>query len=472
MRTVSVVISTFNRSTLLREAIDSVLAQTYPAIEIIVTDDCSTDDTAAVVATYGSRVRYIRTERNSGQAVTRNTGLRAATGDYLCFLDDDDAFLPAKIEKQVRLLDARPDAGFALCRYYHTDEHGHRLQRSALMPEGALLKQLVQGCFISTISIPLVRRECMQRIGELDATLPTSTDFDLWLRISRAGFHAVAVQEVLTTYRLHLNNLTRDASRLERGGTANLDKLFANPDLPDDVVAVKDQAYANMRVWISSLYYNAGQWEGGIRNLAAACALDSGLRGAKEFCDRLVYMALDARMSDPVRFTTGVLEHLPAPLSVAPVLRNRTMAWVHFGVALRAYRDGAINDAQQHVQAAIKLDPSIFKSSRELRIFMVFFAMTLAVASPVKFTKEVLHNLPAQAQVSLVTRQRLLSRVYAACAWEAHVAHDSAEASRQAANAVRHDPTVLRNRDVSALFVRSLTSRRSDSARPMTQRAA
>jgi glycosyltransferase involved in cell wall biosynthesis len=93
---VSVIIITYNRSQLLPVAIDSVLAQTYPSIEVIVVDDGSTDDTPEVMLHYAERVRYIRQE-NRGVPAARNTGIRAATGDFINFLDSDDFFLPTKI---------------------------------------------------------------------------------------------------------------------------------------------------------------------------------------------------------------------------------------------------------------------------------------------------------------------------------------------------------------------------------------
>ena len=100
---VSAIIPTYNRAHLVTEAIDSVLAQTYPHIEVIVVDDGSTDDTMARLAPYGSRIRVIRQE-NAGPAAARNKGIAASSGGLVAFLDSDDLWLPAKIERQVRLL--------------------------------------------------------------------------------------------------------------------------------------------------------------------------------------------------------------------------------------------------------------------------------------------------------------------------------------------------------------------------------
>jgi glycosyltransferase involved in cell wall biosynthesis len=99
---VSVVIPAYNRSGVLRQAIDSVLAQTHSDLEVIVVDDGSTDDTAALVAEYDDdRVRYVGHERNRGRSAARNTGIEASNGEYIAFLDSDDRWLPHKLERQL-----------------------------------------------------------------------------------------------------------------------------------------------------------------------------------------------------------------------------------------------------------------------------------------------------------------------------------------------------------------------------------
>ena len=140
---VSIVIPTHNRAGLLRLAVDSALAQTYPQVEVIVVDDGSTDGTAAMVAQYGERVTYLR-QANRDVAAARNTGIRAASGDYLAFLDDDDLILPDKIERQAQVLAARPEArrfGHALPRRARFDRAragapGLRSERGALPARG------------------------------------------------------------------------------------------------------------------------------------------------------------------------------------------------------------------------------------------------------------------------------------------------------------------------------------------------
>lgn len=124
MPRVSVVIPTYNRGNLIGQAIDSVLAQSYSDFEIIVSDDGSTDDTAARVARYGDRVRYVRTA-NGGVAHARNVGTREARGDYLAYLDSDDRYYPYALELQTQLLDRFPEVAFVCAEMSGFDDHGY-----------------------------------------------------------------------------------------------------------------------------------------------------------------------------------------------------------------------------------------------------------------------------------------------------------------------------------------------------------
>jgi GT2 family glycosyltransferase len=121
--TVSTVIPTFNRARLIERAVDSALAQQAPGDEILVIDDGSTDDTASVIARYGSRVRYLRAE-NRGAGAARNRGIREARGDLVAFLDSDDEWMPGKLDLARRFLAARPDVLFVFSDFAITDLDG------------------------------------------------------------------------------------------------------------------------------------------------------------------------------------------------------------------------------------------------------------------------------------------------------------------------------------------------------------
>src|SRR5258706_1971108 len=114
---ISAVIPTYNRSQVLKRAIESVIAQTRPVDEIVVVDDGSTDETASTVAAFGDQVRYIH-QHNQGISGARNTAIRAASGDWIALLDDDDEWLPEKVRKQEEAIASCPDAVLVYSNYW------------------------------------------------------------------------------------------------------------------------------------------------------------------------------------------------------------------------------------------------------------------------------------------------------------------------------------------------------------------
>lgn len=126
---VSVLVPTFNRENYLAECLDSLLAQSVPPLEIIVIDDGSEDGTAAVVARYGERIRYVRKE-NGGKPSAVNLGLSLARGDLIWIFDDDDVALPDAIETRLACLQQHPEAGFVFSpHYYGSDGPNGRIKR-------------------------------------------------------------------------------------------------------------------------------------------------------------------------------------------------------------------------------------------------------------------------------------------------------------------------------------------------------
>jgi glycosyltransferase involved in cell wall biosynthesis len=183
MPRVSVIIPTRNRAYFLQQAIGSVLDQTFRDLEVIVVDDGSTDATPYVLQKWKDRIRVVRQE-NSGVSRARNTGIRAARGRYLSFLDSDDLWLKDKLEVQVRFLDANPQ--YAVC---YTDEvwvrRGRRVnpKKSHRKYSGWIYDRCLPLCIISPSSA-LMRRGVLDAVGLFDENLPVCEDYDLWLRVT------------------------------------------------------------------------------------------------------------------------------------------------------------------------------------------------------------------------------------------------------------------------------------------------
>ncbi len=184
---VSVVIPTYNRVCTVVRAIESVLTQTYQNLEIIVVDDGSTDNTREVIERlHDPRVRYIRHGENRGGSLARNTGIEAATGEYIAFLDSDDEWLPEKLERQVQLFQrSEPCVGAVYCGFATVGEHGQITATRIPEHRGMILEELYTWNVIPSTSWVVMRRECFLRVQPFDPAMPSCQDWDLWIRLAR-----------------------------------------------------------------------------------------------------------------------------------------------------------------------------------------------------------------------------------------------------------------------------------------------
>jgi len=187
---VAIIIPTYNRADLIGETIESVLAQTYEDIEIIVVDDGSTDNTREVVESFGDRVRYLWQPASGGPASPRNLGAQSTTAEYLTFVDSDDLLLPYKTESQMRYLEVHPecDLVFGDCAYMGFD--GREIPGSTTFTDkqwngDPSLSQLLRRNVITVVA-PLVRRSAFEHAGGFSASVHHE-DYDLWLRIAARG---------------------------------------------------------------------------------------------------------------------------------------------------------------------------------------------------------------------------------------------------------------------------------------------
>jgi glycosyltransferase involved in cell wall biosynthesis len=220
---VSVVIPTFNRSELVRQAISSAINQTSPPDQIIVVDDGSTDDTAQVVRAFGSAVKYVHQE-NGGVGRARNTGVAHARGEYILFLDSDDTLRPQAIEHLASALERSPTAGMAYGQAQVTDLNGKQLQiqqPSFRRPPGTWdgareLEHLLLRNYLRTSAI-LINRRAWDEIGGFDPRCGNmGEDWDAWVRIARQ-WPIAYMPEVVVTARHHPTSLSSAATERMRG---------------------------------------------------------------------------------------------------------------------------------------------------------------------------------------------------------------------------------------------------------------
>ena len=221
---VSVIIPTYNRAGTIERAVNSVLAQTWKKTEIIVVDDGSTDQTDQVLKTYGDKIRVIR-QKNSGPSAARNTGIKAATGEVISFLDSDDAWLPLKTERQAKLLQRTESSGVVCCvcnaRMLFSSGTITSFQSARLQPEQAEgvwsnPAHILIDRFLLFNQVAAVRREALSQSGLFREDLPygLNDDYDLSLRLALIGPWAF-IADPLVEWHEHVDNISRTHRQLE-----------------------------------------------------------------------------------------------------------------------------------------------------------------------------------------------------------------------------------------------------------------
>ncbi|HEY4930988.1 MAG TPA: glycosyltransferase [Terriglobales bacterium] len=212
MPTVSIIMNVCNGAATIRAALESAFNQTYRDWELIVWDDCSTDDSAAIVAEFNDpRLRYFLSPHDTPLGQARELALRQAGGEWLAFLDQDDIWLPTKLELQIALTDS-PQVGLVygrtLCFYPGGRQRDYdQFHEFCALPEGYIFAELLtRGCFIA-MSSALLRRAAVEQSGGIPSQIHITPDYFWYLAVSRR-YSARTVQQVICRYRVHPGNMT------------------------------------------------------------------------------------------------------------------------------------------------------------------------------------------------------------------------------------------------------------------------
>lgn len=254
---VSIVIPAYNAADYLREAIDSVLAQDYRPIELIVSDDGSTDETPDILRSYGNAFAWDRHD-NCGQAETLNRAWAKSRGDILAYLSADDRLHPQAVRRSVEHLLGAPGTALVYCDFNLMDTASQVTRRVSSRPfeRRALIGRLHchpgPGAFF--------RRSAFERTGGWDPSFRQVPDLEFFFRLSLEGEFAW-IPEVLADYRVHAESLTfapSDPVRSQEPGRL-VRKFFARADLPADVAALKRQAFGSADVLEARLHLRAGR---------------------------------------------------------------------------------------------------------------------------------------------------------------------------------------------------------------------
>ncbi len=208
MPLVSVIVPTYNRAHMVPQTIDAVLSQTLIDLELIVVDNESVDNTEEVVKSYqDTRIKYFKNQNNGVVAVNRNFGIRESQGEYISFCDDDDVWIPEKLERQLLEFQKDKRVGLVCTNAREFDEYsekGTRIKRKLRDSDFTLESLIVEGNRIISSSV-VVRRTVLDDIGTLDESpeIFSSEDYELWARVA-SKYTIKYIDRPLLNYRLHL----------------------------------------------------------------------------------------------------------------------------------------------------------------------------------------------------------------------------------------------------------------------------
>jgi len=236
---ISCIVPAFNGARYLGEALDSILAQTYRPIEIIVADDGSTDETADIAARYGEAVRFVA-QATAGPAATRNLGVRAAQGDFVAFLDADDLWHPEKLARQMARFAARPelDVSVTHIKHFWVPELAEEEQRLRGDPRSGALP----GYVTMTMLAP---RSLFDAIGLFDESLWHTDAGDWFLRAAARATVVEMLDDVLVYHRMHHANLSRRYGAASRAEFVRLVKRSLDERRSDGQAAQPLTAFAD-----------------------------------------------------------------------------------------------------------------------------------------------------------------------------------------------------------------------------------
>lgn len=277
MPKVSVIIPAYNAAAYVCRAVDSVLAQTFPDVELIVVDDGSADATPAVLAGYGDRLRLF-VQTNRGPATARNRGLREAAGELVAFLDADDWWEPEKLATQVALLEEHPDLGFCSTATRVVDASGQTVGSWPCQPEAGPMPDILfhHGTAISgSTSGVLARRELVLAVGGFDENLRGFEDPDLWIRLAaRTGY--ACIPSILTVVVRTPGSVSGHLPNMRRATLASFRK---NRDL---LPPAKRGRYWRSACAGALTDYAKTAWRSGDRRRAVAWTVEALFRAPRE----------------------------------------------------------------------------------------------------------------------------------------------------------------------------------------------
>jgi len=314
---VSVVIPVYNGERYLQRAIDSVLAQTYSDVEIVVIDDGSTDGSPAMLREYGDRLRVHHQANCGNVGLVRNTGIDRSHGEFVAFLDQDDWWLPEKLALQVQAMRASDSIGLVHTAVTDFDDDG--CSESGLLNPDAHPERITGRCFEELLlgnpmynSSVMVRRSALNEVGLCDLQIPGNTvqDYDLWLRLAQV-FEFAFIPAAVTCYQMHSGQGMWDRRAMLR---AELEVLLR---IRDRSVWQSDERgkmrLADLYDGLAVACFDQDESLESRRNFQKACALNPSPKRCLRYCVSLL--------------PTTFVHVLQSGKQLAAMLRKRSSKW-------------------------------------------------------------------------------------------------------------------------------------------------
>jgi glycosyltransferase involved in cell wall biosynthesis len=267
---VSVIIPTYNSGGFVGATLESALRQTLADFEIIVVDDGSSDDTVARVRSFPDRRLRVFEQAHRGAPAALNAAVQAARGRYIAFLDHDDLWLPAKLERHIAFFESNPSTEATFSWSGLIDERGWGIKFHPAHWRGPIsFRQLLEDYVVGSSSSVVMRQRAIAAAGGFDEQLPCCHDSDLVLRIALTGENAIcAVPEELTLYRRHAGQMSRDWRAMQRDWKLLLEKFRRLA--PAETAAAERKAQSNINRYFAYLAYEEADFPSAFHFLGRA----------------------------------------------------------------------------------------------------------------------------------------------------------------------------------------------------------
>lgn len=454
---VSVIIPAYNNAEYLREAIQSVLKQTYAHLELIVVDDGSPDHTQDIVREFKDpRIRYIVHDENRGLSAARNTGICASTGEIIALLDGDDLFHPDKLATHVRFLKQHPEIGVTFNSRFELNHSARTIRDLWRPPPSATLSDLVLG-FPFSPSDMVLRREWIFRVNLFDEAYRFfGEDLDINCRLALAGCRFANVGRSLNYRRYYSGRVIQDIRAAQELEMRPLYAAFSDPRCPPAVTALKDLALSNRFLDWSFVAFDQGETPLGVEYCRDAVRLNPSLIQG-EPCPLLLSLLSDC-IADENRDHEELLESTMAQLPPELAYLKRSRRWaVAYGFLKRGAR--AIiwdrpEDGRVHFEQAARRNAALDESFlRELTQQLLDYEAEFGMEEAEKALQRLVPHL---RKIGGRSRVRWLNGCLAIN--RAFLHYRSGRYHRVPAMALRaiaNDPGYAVNRGVLSILVRS-----------------